>query len=217
MVTKSDAEYGAGETQFGRALRELDIAILCANTSQAKGRVERAHLTLQDRLVKELRLRGICDKETANACLPTFRDDYNRRFAKQPRSSDDAHRALLPSDDLDAIFTWQVERKVTKNLVVQYKRVRYLLPPEMVSLCGKRVLVREREDGRVTIHYQGNEIAYRAFEKDRFVDQGQVVENKRLGTALRLIRTQQQDHGEKLLAKHHISKREKARLREKFA
>ena len=71
---------GSGLTQFGRAMHELDIQILCANTPQAKGRVERAHQTLQDRLVKELRLRGISDMVAGNAFLPEFRDDYNRRF-----------------------------------------------------------------------------------------------------------------------------------------
>ena len=58
-VSREDAASGDGMTQFGRALSELNIEILCANTSQAKGRVERAHHTLQDRLVKELRLAGI--------------------------------------------------------------------------------------------------------------------------------------------------------------
>ena len=74
-------------TQFGRAMQELHIQIICANTPQAKGRVERANQTLQDRLPKELRLRGISDWEAGNAYLPEFIDDFNRRFAVQPRSS----------------------------------------------------------------------------------------------------------------------------------
>jgi len=79
-VNKKEAQGGAGVTQFGRALSSLNIDILCANTPAAKGRVERAHLTLQDRLVKELRLRGISDLEAANAFAPEFIADYNRRF-----------------------------------------------------------------------------------------------------------------------------------------
>jgi hypothetical protein len=71
-------------TQFGRALSELNIGILCANTSQAKGRVERAHETLQDRLVKELRLAGISTIDAANAFLPAFIAHYNARFSKPP-------------------------------------------------------------------------------------------------------------------------------------
>jgi hypothetical protein len=71
-VSKEEAAGGDGMTQFGRALAELNIEIICANSSQAKGRVERAHATLQDRLVKELRLAGISDLEAANAFLPVI-------------------------------------------------------------------------------------------------------------------------------------------------
>jgi hypothetical protein len=85
--------FGKGITQFGRACFELNIDTWCANSSQAKGRVERANLTLQDRLVKELRLREIDSKEAANAYAPSFIADYNARFAKPPRSAHDAHRA----------------------------------------------------------------------------------------------------------------------------
>lgn len=83
-------------TQFGRALSELNIEILCANTSQAKGRVERAHHTLQDRLVKELRLAGISTIEAANAFLPSFVAHYNGRFAK-PADAETVWGALASS------------------------------------------------------------------------------------------------------------------------
>ncbi len=83
---------GTNVTQFGRAMYELNIESLCANSSQAKGRVERANLTLQDRLVKELRLRGINTKEAANALVPHFMADFNARFAKPPKSDFNAHR-----------------------------------------------------------------------------------------------------------------------------
>ena len=96
---------GSGLTQFGRAMQELDIQILCANTPQAKGRVERANQTLQDRLVKELRLLGISDMQAGNTYLPEFRQDFNRRFAVQPRSTHNAHRPLLKTENLDVILT----------------------------------------------------------------------------------------------------------------
>ena len=73
-VVVAEAAKGTGITQFGRALSDLNIDIICANTPQAKGRVERAHLTLQDRLVKELRLRSISTLEAGNTYLPEFRD-----------------------------------------------------------------------------------------------------------------------------------------------
>jgi transposase len=115
----------SGLTQYGRAMQELDVEIICANTPQAKGRIERANQTLQDRLVKELRLRGISDMQTANAFLPEFRQDYNRRFAITPRSNHNAHRPLLKSENLDIILTYQRTGTLSKNLTVQSKNVVY--------------------------------------------------------------------------------------------
>ena len=85
-VNAKEVVAGVGYTQFGRAMHDLNIDIICANTPAAKGRVERANQTLQDRLVKELRLRGISDRDTGNAFLEEFREDYNRRFAREPKS-----------------------------------------------------------------------------------------------------------------------------------
>ena len=88
------SQHMTGMTQFGRALAELNIEILCANSSQAKGRVERANRTLQDRLVKALRLAGISSMEDGNAFLPGFVASYNARFAKVPARRDNLHRAM---------------------------------------------------------------------------------------------------------------------------
>jgi len=93
-VNIPNAGSGDNLTQFGRAMQSLEIPILCANTPQAKGRVERVNLTLQDRLVKEMRLRNISTKQHGNAYLPEFMADFNLRFAVQPRSSLDAHRPV---------------------------------------------------------------------------------------------------------------------------
>src|SRR4030042_1036441 len=106
-------------------MAELDIQIICANSPQAKGRVERANQTLQDRLVKELRLQGISDIDTANAFLPQFREDFNRRFAVQPRSNHDAHRPLLKTANLDLIFTHQKTGTLSKNLTLQANKIIY--------------------------------------------------------------------------------------------
>jgi sulfur relay (sulfurtransferase) complex TusBCD TusD component (DsrE family) len=78
-VNAKEAESGTGETQFGRAMRELGIEVICANSAQARGRVERANRTLQDRLVKEMRLAGISDIPAATAFLPHFIEDYNQK------------------------------------------------------------------------------------------------------------------------------------------
>ncbi len=93
-VNAKSSRAGDGYIQFGRALYELNIEGICANSSQAKGRVERAHLTLQDRLVKELRLRGISCMADANAFMPAFLLDYNQRFSKPPKIDHDTHRPM---------------------------------------------------------------------------------------------------------------------------
>src|SRR3954447_25853430 len=116
-----------GVTQFGRAMYELNIDTFCANSSPAKGRVERANLTLQDRLVKELRLRGIQTMEAANAWAPAFMADFNRRFVKPPRSDVDVHRPVRQDEDLDLIFTARQLRKVSHVLTLQYDKTIYLL------------------------------------------------------------------------------------------
>jgi len=93
-------------TQFGRALHALNIDIICANSSPAKGRVERANKTLQDRLVKELRMAGAATLAEGNALLPAFIADYNTRFAKPPANAKDLHRPLRAGDDLEDEITF---------------------------------------------------------------------------------------------------------------
>ncbi len=121
------AQGGPGLSQFGRACRALNIDLLCATSPEAKGRVERANGTLQDRLVKELRLRGLNDPVAATPFLPAFMADYNRRFAKPPAVAYDAHRPLRPEDDLDQVFTLQTTRRISRQLTVHYKRDLYVL------------------------------------------------------------------------------------------
>jgi hypothetical protein len=184
---------GESMTQYGRALHELNIDILCANAPEAKGRVERAHKTLQDRLVKELRLAGVSDMDAANAFAPAFIDDFNRRFARAPRLEKDLHRRLSAQDDLDSSFTWKVDRKISKNLTLQYNRILFILEPNAFTegLPGKLVTVLEFPDGRLEIRHQGLALPYRTFDYVRRVDQGAIVENKRLAEALELCRKMQ--------------------------
>jgi transposase len=139
----------SGLTQFGRAMQELDVQIICANTPQAKGRIERANQTLQDRLVKELRLREISDIDSANAFLPEFRTDYNRRFAVVPRSTHNAHRPLLKSENLDIILTHQKTGTLSKNLTVQSKNVVYQIQSNRpdYALRNAHVIVCENAKG----------------------------------------------------------------------
>ena len=114
-VNIPEAKSGTGYTQFGRALHTLEIELICANSPQAKGRVERMNYTLQDRLVKELRLRGISSIEAGNLFLPEFIEDLNQRFSVLPADPNDAHRPLLENTALDIIFTQQNQRKTSAH------------------------------------------------------------------------------------------------------
>ena len=193
-VNKKDAIGGDGMTQFGRALHALNIDIICANSSQAKGRVERANGTLQDRLVKEMRLSGVDTIEAGNAFLPSFMETYNARFAKAPFDDRDVHRALIAGhDDLDETFAWKEERAVSMNLTLQYDQVLFILEPSGIarSLARKRVTVIDYPDGRLSIRYNGIDLAYRTFDKRPQVNQAAIVENKRLGPILAYIAEQQ--------------------------
>jgi len=192
-VNKKDAVGGDGMTQFGRALHALNIDIICANSSQAKGRVERANGTLQDRLVKEMRLSGIDTIEAGNAFLPAFMETYNVRFAKAPLEDRDLHRPLASHDDIDDVFAWKEGRSVSMNLTLQYDQVLFILEPTGIarSLARKRVTVIDYPDGRLAIRYNGVDLPYRTFDKRSQVNQAAIVENKRLGPILAYIAEQQ--------------------------
>jgi hypothetical protein len=196
-VNHPGALGGDGMTQFGRALHALNIDIICANSSPAKGRVERAHKTLQDRLVKELRLAGVRTLAAGNALLPAFIADYNMRFAKLPANGKDLHRPLRVGDDLEDAFAWKEERTLSQALTLQYDKVIFILEPseQAKAAIGKRVTVADYPDGRLSIRYNGVELAYRTFDKVRQVDQGAIADNKRLGPILAMIRNEQLRRG----------------------
>jgi hypothetical protein len=192
-VNAKDAVGGDGITQFGRALSELNIDIICANTPQAKGRVERSFGTLQDRLVKELRLAGISTIAAANVWLPGFIEAYNARFGREPANAKDLHRPLTAADDLDEILAWREKRTVTKNLTLPYDQMMLLLEPTPFArgLVRKKVEVVNYPDGRFAVQFEGTSLPYRVFDKIQTVTQGAIVENKRLGAALALVKAQQ--------------------------
>jgi hypothetical protein len=196
-VNHPGALGGDGMTQFGRALHALNIDIICANSSPAKGRVERAHKTLQDRLVKELRLAGVRTLAEGNALLPAFIADYNTRFAKLPANGKDLHRPLCVGDDLEDAFAWKEERTLSQALTLQYDKVIFILEPsdQAKTAIGKRVTVVDYPNGRLSIRHNGVELAYRTFDKVRQVDQGAIADNKRLGPILAMIRNKQLRRG----------------------
>jgi transposase len=193
-VAKKDAVNGQGMTQFGRALSELNIEILCANSSQAKGRVERANRTLQDRLVKELRLAGISDMETGNAFLPGFITEHNQRFARTPFRPDNLHRPLnIALDRLRDILCKREQRYVGAQLSFSFERQKIMLAETEVSrgLAGKYVETYAFADGRLDVRWKGHSLPYTVFDKDQRVAHTAVVENKRLNDVLEFIRERQ--------------------------
>lgn len=193
-VNSRTATGGAGHTQFGRAMFELNIEGICANSSQAKGRVERANLTLQDRLIKEMRLLGISTMAAANAYAPAFMADFNGRFAKPPRSDFNAHRPVRDDENLDLVFTVRAPRRVTHSLTVQYDKRLYLLANtrDTRALIGQYVEMYEYPDGRIEVRANGTALPYRIYDRLPEVDQGAIVDNKRLGHVLQVAQIVQE-------------------------
>jgi hypothetical protein len=193
-VNRPDAKGGSGMTQFGRALAELNIEILCANSSQAKGRVERANRTLQDRLVKELRLKNICEIEAGNAFLPGFLQRFNERFALVAAKPENLHRPLnIKASRLNDILCHREQRHVSEQLTMSYDRKQIILERNEVSegLGGKYVDLYDFPDGRLEVRWKGCSLPYRVFSKDQRVSHTAIVENKCLGHALAFVKAQQ--------------------------
>jgi hypothetical protein len=149
-------------TQFGRALQELGIALICAHSPQAKGRIERSFGTAQDRWVKELRLAGVDSVEGANELLGRLLPAPNRRFSKAARQATDAHRPLGPAHDLAAILSIQEERVVSNDYTVRFQNRFYqLLPPVHPGQRGGRVVMEQRLDGSLAIRFRDKYLTYR--------------------------------------------------------
>jgi len=140
-------------TQFGRALEQLSVTFIAANSPQAKGRVERLWGVLQDRLTSELRLANAVDLSSANAVLRAFITDYNRRFARKPREMETAWRDA--PENLDRICCFLHERVVSNDNVVQWEGRRFQLPQQArrFSFAGAKVQIYQALDGRVALYY----------------------------------------------------------------
>jgi len=196
-VNKPDPKTGNNLTQFGRAMKTLEIELVSANTPQAKGRVERANQLLQDRLVKELRLRKIDTMEEANEFLKEYKEILSNKFAVKPRSSENAHRDVLHTkDELDIIFSKHTLRIISKNLEIQYKNTVYQIQIESSGLSMRRgqITVCESFDEEITLLYKGKKIKHKTFKRkekqllpqdaktlNRIVDQIIIEQNSKLG------------------------------------
>ncbi len=158
------------ETQFGRAMRELDIELICANSAQAKGRVERVNQTLQDRMVKEMRLKNINSIEQGNVFIPEFIEDFNQRFPVEPRNKVDAHRQDLPTQEqLDLIFSIKTDRILSKNLELCHDNIIYKVQMDKpgYALRHAKVTVCEDLSGKVTLLYKGRALNYTSHKRQQ--------------------------------------------------
>ncbi|MBU6268156.1 MAG: ISNCY family transposase, partial [Sphingomonadales bacterium] len=161
---------------------------------QAKGRVERANATLQDRLVKAMRLAGISAIAEANAFLPGYMERHNQRFAKPAFDPRDLHRPLAVHEDLRTELVWREWRTVTQALALHYNKALFILEPNEISqgLAGKRVEVCEYPDGGLEIRHGEHVLPYRMHDKIRQVNQAAIVDNKHLDAALVMAKLMQE-------------------------
>ena len=150
-------------TQFGRMCAKLGIAVIAANSPQAKGRVERIHGTHQDRLVKKLRRKEISSHQHANLYLEReYLAEHNRRFARTPARLEDYHRRAPRATEMDRIFRLESERTISADWVVRYDNRFFQLQPQSRHYApgqGK-VLVCEGRYGRIAIEYQGRALRW---------------------------------------------------------
>ena len=147
-------------TQFGRALSQLGITFIAAQSPQAKGRVERLWGVLQDRLASELRLAQSADIDSANVVLRKFITDYNRRFARKPREKETAWRPA--PERLERICAFLHERTVSNDNVVQWEGRRFQIPPQnrRFSFAGATIQLYQALDGRVSLYYGDTRLEY---------------------------------------------------------
>lgn len=165
-VNREELKKGPGITRFGQVLKELGIELICANSPQAKGRVERRNGVFQDRLIKEMRLRGINTMDAGNAFLPEFLRQFNNRFGVQPASEENAHRALDNHENLKRIFSRKETRMLSKNLTFQYQGMLYMIEtksPNRLKHASVTVIHAENEPMRV--EHNGIELQYKKWSE----------------------------------------------------
>jgi hypothetical protein len=155
MEASSSAQ--SQSTQFGRAMRELGVTQVFARSPEAKGRIERANGTFQDRLVAELRLANACTIEEANTILQEFLPRFNERFGVPATQSEPASRPVAPGLDVDGVLCFKEQRRVAKDNTVQYhgQTLQIFPGPERTSYARAHVEVQERLDGQLLVYYRG--------------------------------------------------------------
>jgi len=149
------------QTQFERAGKELGINIIHADSPQAKGRIEREFGTLQDRLVKELRLAGVCSKDEANRFLVSYWPEHNRRFSRPALRPDDLHRPLPKGLNVRDILCLKGSRTINNGYMVRWKGRLLVISNPSIAMRRRQTQVLEHFDGRLVIRFNGRNLDYR--------------------------------------------------------
>ncbi len=167
-INIKEPEYGSGQSQLERAVAELGINLIHANTPQAKGRIERLNRTLQNRLIKWLRIEGISNINDANNNVQRFIDDYNNKFAVPPAQMQDYHSKIPNTVNLDLILTKQYQRKISKNLSVSFenKYLNIIAPGKGRRLCQAQVTICKNHLDQITILHKGLPLNYKIVDKN---------------------------------------------------
>jgi len=145
-------------SQFERALKELGVEVIHAHSPQAKGRIERLFETFQDRVVKEMRLRGIRSLEEANRFLEDYLPLYNRRFSVCPKEEDNFHRPLPRGLALDTILCIKTERSLRNDFTVAHNKKLYQIEN---TIKASKVMVQERVDGSMIMTHRGGSLRFK--------------------------------------------------------
>lgn len=181
-VCNEELKKGTGITHFGKVLKELDIELICANSPQAKGRVERKNGIFQDRLIKEMRLENINTIEEGNAFLPRFLEKHNKQFGKEAAQAENAHRPLRAQDDLTRIFARKDTRKLSKDLTFQHHGILYMIEtktPNRLKHASIEVLWREK--GQIAVKYKGTNLNFKKWH-ERVDERPLVMDSKEIAT-----------------------------------
>ena len=193
-VNRENNLNGKRITQFGRVLKDLDIDLICAHSPQAKGRVERANGVLQDRLIKEMRLKGISSMEEGNTYLKEYMEKHNRQFGKEPLKTESANIPIKASENLDAIMTIQEKRKLSKELSFQYSGVIYQIKTARPLYAMKHagITVIDYGLGKIEVDYRGQKLEYSKWHE--LPAQGRVIDSKALNWVNKKINKPKKSH-----------------------
>lgn len=154
------------ETQFEKVMGILDVEPIFAFSPQAKGRVERLFATFKDRLVKEMRLAGVCCIDEGNEFLKTYLPEYGQRFGVEAKSPENLHREVPGDMDMLWIFSFRETRVVTNDFTIRWKNRFFLLRKHSIAIKKQRVTVLENLRGEIRIWFNGRFLDFREITRD---------------------------------------------------